>query len=95
LLLGAISGIGGGELSGLIPSTSSFFPKVKQGTALGLQAGIGNSGVSIVQFATPWIVSFALLEGTVGAAEAYPDAAKNLSKGTSGTRTRSSSGCRS
>jgi NNP family nitrate/nitrite transporter-like MFS transporter len=30
---------------------------------LGVQAGIGNFGVSLVQFVTPWIVGFALLGG--------------------------------
>ena len=28
-----------------MPSTSYFFPRAKQGTALGLQSGIGNFGV--------------------------------------------------
>jgi len=80
LLLGVFSGIGGGAFSGFMPSTSYFFPKAKQGTALGLQAGIGNFGVSIVQFVTPWIVGFALLGGAFGAAQTYTDAAKNVSK---------------
>ena len=64
LLLGALAGIGGGAFSGFMPSTSYFFPRAKQGTALGLQAGIGNFGVSIVQFVTPWIIGFALIGGT-------------------------------
>ena len=64
LLLGALAGIGGGAFSGFMPSTSYFFPRSKQGTALGLQAGIGNFGVSVVQFVTPWIIGFALLGGT-------------------------------
>ncbi|TXH44635.1 MAG: NarK/NasA family nitrate transporter [Actinobacteria bacterium] len=80
LLLGVLSGIGGGAFSGFMPSTSYFFPKAKQGTALGLQAGIGNFGVSIVQFVTPWIVGFALLGGLFGAAETYKDAAKKITK---------------
>jgi NNP family nitrate/nitrite transporter-like MFS transporter len=42
-----------------MPSTSLFFPKRLQGTALGIQAGIGNFGVSIAQFLTPWIIGFA------------------------------------
>jgi MFS transporter, NNP family, nitrate/nitrite transporter len=60
LLLGALAGIGGGAFSGFMPSTSYFFPRAKQGTALGLQAGIGNFGVSIVQFVTPWIIGFSV-----------------------------------
>ena len=64
LLLGALAGIGGGAFSGFMPSTSYFFPRAKQGTALGLQAGIGNFGVSVVQFVTPWIIGFSIIGGT-------------------------------
>jgi NNP family nitrate/nitrite transporter-like MFS transporter len=53
LLLAFLAGIGGGNFSGFMPSTSYFFPKRLQGTALALQAGIGNFGVSVVQFVTP------------------------------------------
>lgn len=73
LTLSFLSGIGGGAFSGFMPSTSYFFPRRMQGTALGLQAGIGNFGVSLVQFVTPWIIGFAMV-GFLGAAqtEAFP-----------------------
>ncbi len=58
--LAILSGIGGGAFSGFMPSTSYFFPRRLQGTALGLQAGIGNFGVSLVQLLTPWLISFPL-----------------------------------
>ncbi|MBL8300612.1 MAG: NarK/NasA family nitrate transporter [Rhodanobacteraceae bacterium] len=63
MLLGLafLAGLGGGNFSSFMPSTSLFFPKRLQGTALAIQAGIGNLGVSIVQFVTPWIIGFALL----------------------------------
>jgi NNP family nitrate/nitrite transporter-like MFS transporter len=61
LLLAAAAGVGGGAFSGFMPSTSYFFPKRMAGTALGLQAGIGNFGVSLIQFLTPWVVGFGLL----------------------------------
>ena len=61
LFLGALVGLGGGAFSGFMPSTSYFFPRAKQGTALGLQAGIGNFGVSLVQLVTPWIIGFAMV----------------------------------
>ena len=63
LFLGALVGLGGGAFSGFMPSTSYFFPRSKQGMALGLQAGIGNFGVSVVQFVTPWIIGFAMIGG--------------------------------
>ena len=61
MALAFLAGLGGGNFSSFMPSTSLFFPKRLQGTALALQAGIGNFGVSIVQFVTPWIIGFALL----------------------------------
>src|SRR5690606_37926692 len=61
IFLAAACGIGGGAFSGFMPSTSYFFPKRLSGTALGLQAGLGNFGVSLIQFLTPWVVGFGLL----------------------------------
>ncbi|GGB79806.1 MFS transporter [Knoellia flava TL1] len=61
LALSFLSGIGGGAFSGFMPSTSYFFPRRLQGTALGLQAGIGNFGVSLVQLLTPWIIGFGMI----------------------------------
>lgn len=77
LLLAFLAGIGGGNFSGFMPSTSYFFPKKLQGTALGIQAGIGNFGVSVVQFITPWIIGFALVgSGVLGLSEPQTFAAK-------------------
>ncbi len=61
LALAFLAGIGGGAFSGFMPSTSYFFPKRMQGTALGLQAGIGNFGVSLVQLLTPWLIGFGMI----------------------------------
>ncbi|NYT95341.1 MFS transporter [Salinispora sp. H7-4] len=61
LSLSFLSGIGGGAFSGFMPSTSYFFPRRLQGTALGVQAGIGNFGVSLVQLLTPWVIGFSLI----------------------------------
>jgi len=59
MILAFSAGFGGGDFSSYMPSTSVFFPKRLQGTALGIQAGIGNFGVSLTQFATPWIIGIA------------------------------------
>ncbi|HRE60813.1 MAG TPA: nitrate/nitrite transporter [Micropepsaceae bacterium] len=64
MLLAFAAGLGGGNFSSFMPSTSLFFPKRLQGTALAIQAGIGNFGVSVVQFVTPWIIGFALMGST-------------------------------
>jgi len=61
LVLGLLAGFGGGDFSSYMPSTSVFFPKRLQGTALGIQAGIGNFGVSLTQFVSPWIIGFAVI----------------------------------
>lgn len=67
MILAFTAGFGGGDFSSYMPSTSLFFPKRLQGTALGIQAGIGNFGVSVAQFMTPAILGIA----TYGAAEVF------------------------
>ena len=64
MLLAFLAGLGGGNFSSFMPSTSLFFPKKLQGTALGIQAGIGNFGVSVAQFLTPAIIGIALVGGS-------------------------------
>ena len=71
LLLAFLAGMGGGDFSSYMPSTSLFFPKRLQGTALGIQAGIGNFGVSLAQFLTPWIIGFAAFGAVGGAAQTF------------------------
>ena len=61
LLFSFLTGIGGGVFSGYMPSTGYFFPKRMAGTALGIQAGVGNFGVSLIQLLGPWIIGFGLL----------------------------------
>ena len=53
-------GIGGGSFSGYMPSTGYFFPRRLAGTALGIQAGVGNMGMSIIQLMGPWLMGFGL-----------------------------------
>ncbi len=61
MALAFLAGIGGGAFSGFMPSTSYFFPKRLAGTALGIQAGVGNFGVSVVQLLTPMLIGFAMI----------------------------------
>jgi NNP family nitrate/nitrite transporter-like MFS transporter len=69
MLLAFLAGFGGGDFSSYMPSTSIFFPKRLQGTALGIQAGLGNFGVSLTQFVTPWIISFAVAGSLFGGSQ--------------------------
>lgn len=71
MVLAFLAGFGGGDFSSFMPSTSLFFPKRLQGTALGIQAGIGNFGVSLTQFVTPWIIGFAALGTVVGVPQTF------------------------
>jgi NNP family nitrate/nitrite transporter-like MFS transporter len=71
LLLAFLAGLGGGNFSSFMPSTSLFFPKRLQGTALAIQAGVGNFGVSLVQFVTPWIIGFALAGSLLGSGQFF------------------------
>ena len=67
MMLALTAGFGGGDFSSFMPSTSVFFPKRLQGTALGIQAGIGNFGVSLAQFVTPLMIGVSLY----GASEVF------------------------
>lgn len=60
LALAFMCGIGGGSFSGYMPSTGFFFPKRLSGTALGIQAGVGNLGMSIIQMASPLLMTVPL-----------------------------------
>jgi len=60
LTLAFMCGIGGGSFSGYMPSTGYFFPKRLSGTALGLQGGIGNLGMSVIQLVGPILMGFSL-----------------------------------
>jgi NNP family nitrate/nitrite transporter-like MFS transporter len=51
--LALLCGFGGGNFSSSMANISFFFPKAEKGTALGLNAGLGNLGVSVVQFVVP------------------------------------------
>ena len=71
MLLAFLAGMGGGDFSSYMPSTSLFFPKRLQGTALGIQAGVGNFGVSLAQFVTPWIIGFGAFGAIGGASQTF------------------------
>ncbi|MDF3292210.1 MFS transporter [Streptomyces silvisoli] len=49
LLIGAAAGAGGGNFASSMTNISHFFPRRRQGWALGVNAGGGNLGVAVVQ----------------------------------------------
>ena len=57
LILALLCGLGGGNFSSSMANISFFFPKERKGSALGVNAGLGNLGVSVVQFLSPLVVT--------------------------------------
>ncbi|MGN6455141.1 MAG: NarK family nitrate/nitrite MFS transporter, partial [Achromobacter mucicolens] len=68
LVLALLCGLGGGNFSSSMANISFFFPKEKKGLATGLNAGIGNLGVSLVQFVVPVVITM----GVFGVAGGEP-----------------------
>ncbi|MGZ4956739.1 MAG: MFS transporter, partial [Methylobacter sp.] len=53
VVLALLCGFGGGNFASSMANISFFYPQSQKGTALGLNAGLGNLGVSTVQFVVP------------------------------------------
>jgi NNP family nitrate/nitrite transporter-like MFS transporter len=70
LILALLCGLGGGNFASSMSNISFFFPQAQKGTALGLNAGLGNLGVSAMQFLVP----LAITAGVFGALCGGPQA---------------------
>jgi MFS transporter, NNP family, nitrate/nitrite transporter len=57
LALALLCGLGGGNFASSMANISFFFPKAEKGNALALNAGLGNLGVSVVQFVVPLVIT--------------------------------------
>ncbi len=57
LILALLCGFGGGNFASSMSNISFFFPKAEKGNALALNAGLGNLGVSVVQFVVPLVIT--------------------------------------
>ncbi len=62
-LLALLSGFGGGNFASSMSNISFFFPKKQQGLALGLNAGLGNFGVTTMQILIPLVMTFGIFGG--------------------------------
>ena len=71
--LAFLCGFGGGNFASSMSNISFFFPKNLQGIALGINAGIGNLGVSVLQFTVPFVITFPLFGDFCG----FPQILKN------------------
>ncbi|HMW24863.1 MAG TPA: MFS transporter [Burkholderiaceae bacterium] len=64
-LMALWSGVGGGNFASSMSNISTFFPKRLQGTALGLNGGLGNFGVTTMQIVIPLVMTAGLF-GALG-----------------------------
>lgn len=62
-VLAFLSGFGGGNFASSMSNISFFFPKRMQGLALGLNAGLGNAGVTTMQILIPLVMTFGIFGG--------------------------------
>ncbi len=62
-LLALLSGFGGGNFASSMSNISFFFPKRVQGLSLGLNAGLGNFGVTSMQILIPLVMTFGVFGG--------------------------------
>ncbi|TAN75430.1 MAG: NarK/NasA family nitrate transporter [Gallionella sp.] len=65
-ILAFLSGIGGGNFACSMSNISGFYPKRLQGTALGLNAGLGNFGVTTMQILIPLVMTAGIFGAMAG-----------------------------
>ena len=76
VLIALLCGLGGGNFASSMSNISFFYPKSQQGTALGLNAGLGNLGVSVMQFCVPLVITFGLFGGFGGQPQVSADGSR-------------------
>ncbi|MBZ0230272.1 MAG: MFS transporter [Bauldia sp.] len=76
LVLALLCGLGGGNFASSMANISFFFPKKEKGNALALNAGLGNLGVSVVQFVVPIVVTAGVFGAVGGEPQALSDGTK-------------------
>ncbi len=62
-VMALLSGFGGGNFASSMSNISFFYPKKIQGYALGMNAGLGNFGVTTMQILVPLVMTFGLFGG--------------------------------
>ena len=75
-MLALLCGFGGGNFASSMANISYFFPQKSKGSALAINAGLGNAGVSVMQFAVPLVVTI----GVFGALGGEPQQLSNGSE---------------
>ena len=62
-LMAFLSGLGGGNFASSMSNISFFYPKRMQGLSLGLNAGLGNAGVTTMQVLIPLVMTTGIFGG--------------------------------
>ncbi len=65
LILALLCGFGGGNFASSMANISFFYPKAEKGSAMGMNAGLGNLGVSGMQLIGPLMIASSVF-GTFG-----------------------------
>jgi NNP family nitrate/nitrite transporter-like MFS transporter len=87
-VLALLSGFGGGNFASSMSNISFFYPKRMQGLALGLNAGLGNAGVTTMQILVPLVMTFGLFGAFGGESTALVQASGSLiGKAAAGSQT--------
>ncbi len=84
-VMALLSGFGGGNFASSMSNISFFFPKKIQGLSLGLNAGLGNFGVTTMQVVVPLVMTMAVFGGD--SLPLLSDSGTLIGKITAGTET--------
>lgn len=73
LILALLCGFGGGNFASSMANIAYFYPKATKGNALALNAGLGNAGVSVMQFLVPLVITAGVFGAIGGEPQTLPD----------------------
>jgi NNP family nitrate/nitrite transporter-like MFS transporter len=73
VIISLLCGFAGANFASSMANISFFFPKARQGGALGLNGGLGNLGVSVMQLVAPLAISIAMFGVFGGTGQVQPD----------------------
>ncbi len=73
VIISLLCGFGGANFASSMANISFFFPKARQGGALGINGGLGNLGVSVMQLVAPLVVTLAVFGSSVGTGQMTQD----------------------
>lgn len=73
MIIALLCGFAGANFASSMGNISFFYPKSRQGAALGINGGIGNMGVSVMQLIAPLAISVSVFGAFNGNAVTLPD----------------------